>query len=233
MTWDDVDRIITKQNFEPKFDDETSFLVVLIQPADEQRIIPHATFITRTVLRLLWKDHRLKLKRKSRELFHTFTGERRSSVAAGWLFEGIVHEMLEEGIKVPIDPMVMEENNCPNAVNDKYMASNTGGTKTWQSSAMEYVPFTTNDRDLNIQPLHYYVPVDPSHFTYNSFTFELARCASYEGPILNPEDMRIYDKADLDDVSFRLFLLYDVHSLVGLVARPYRIPTLRSLQSFK
>jgi len=233
MTWDDIDRIVSEQDFEPKFDDETSLLVVLIRPADDKRrIIPRATFITRTVLRLLWKAHRRLLKRKSRELFQTFSGERRTSVAAGWLFEAIVHDLLEEGIEVPIDPMKIEENNHPRAVNDKYMASNTDGTKTWQSSAMEYVPFIQNDRDLDIQPLHYYVPVDPSHLTYDSFTFELAPCASYEGPILNPKDKRIYDKAELDELSFRL-LLYDVHSPIGLVARSYRIPTLRSSPSFK
>jgi hypothetical protein len=234
MTWNDIDRIVSKGDFEPKFDDETSFLVVLILPADdEQRIVPRATIITRTILRLLWKAHRVQLKCKSRELFQTFSGERRTSVAAGWLFETIVHDLLEEGIKVPIDPMVIEQNNCPNAINDKYVASKTD-TKIWKSSAMEYVPFTQNDLALDIQPLHYYVPVDPSHPTCDSFTFELAPCASYEGPILNPKDKGIYDKADLDKVSFRLFLLYDVHSPVGLVAQPYdRIPTLGSSQSLK
>ena len=99
--------------------------------------------------------------------------------------------------------------------------------------AIEYVPFTQDDCALVIKPLHYYVDVDPTHPTYDSFTFELAPCASYGGPILNPKDKEIYDTADLDEVSFRLFLLYDVHSPVGLVARPYRIPTLGSSQPFK
>ena len=241
MTWDDINRIVS-ENFEPKFDDETSLLVALIQPADDKRrIIPRTSFITRTVLRLLWKTHRRLLKRRYSYLFQTFSGKPPTSVGAGWLFEAMIHDLLEEGIAVPIDPMIIEKNNRPNhipvidghAVNDKYMASNTDGTKTWQSSAMEYVPFIQYDRDLDIQPLHYYVPVDPSHPTYDLFTFELAPCASYEGPILNPKDKRIYDKADLDEVSFRLFLLYDVHSPIGLVARPYRIPTLHSSPSFK
>ena len=228
MTWDDINRIVSEEDFEPKFNDETSFLIVLIRPADdEQRIVPRATIITRTILRLLWKAHRIQLKRKSRELLHTFSGKRQPSVAAGWLFEAIVHDLLEEGIKVPIDPMVIEENNRPNAVNDKCarlpcLCVSVG------SHIMEYVPSTQNDRALDIQPLHYYVPVDPSHPNYDSFTFELAPCASYGGPILNPKDKEIYDKADLDEVSFRLFLLCDIHSPVGLVARPYRIPTLGS-----
>jgi hypothetical protein len=130
-----------------------------------------------------------------------FSGNRETSVAAGWLFEAIVHDLLEEGIDVPFHPMVVEKNNRANAVNDKHVASNIG-TKTWQSSAMEYVPFTQNDCALVIEPLHYYVPVDPNP-TYDSFTFELAPCASYEGPILNPKDKEIYDKAVLDKVSFR------------------------------
>jgi len=232
LTWDEIDRVVSKEFFEPKFDDETSFLIMLILPADDdKRIIDRATIITRTILRLLWKAHRVQLKRRSRELFHLFPRKRetsvtaewsgellhsfsRTSVTAGWLFEAIVHDLLDEGIDVRIDPMVLERNNCPNAINDKHVASNIGA-KIWQSSAMEYVPFTQNDRALVLQPLHYYVPVDPPHPTYNSFTFELAPCAFYEGPILNPKDKEIYDKALLNEVSFRLFLLYDVHSPIG------------------
>ena len=131
-----------------------------------------------------------------------FSTNRETSVAAGWLFEAIVHDLLEEGIDVPIDPMVVEQNNRADAANDKHVASDIG-TKRWQSSAMEYVPCTQNDRALVIEPLHYYVPVDPSHPTYDSFTFELAPCASYEGPVLNPKDKEIYDKAVLDKVGFR------------------------------
>ena len=60
---------------------------------------------------------------------------------------------------------------------------------------MVYVPFTQNDRALDMEPLHYYVPIDPSHPTYDSFTFEFAPCASYEGPILNPKNKEICDKS--------------------------------------
>lgn len=201
MSWDEIDRVVTEADFIAKFDD-TSYLVVLVRPADDARLKCHAAIITRTILRLLWKAHRVQLKRKSRELFHLFSRNRETSVAAGWLFEAIVHDLLEEGIDVPIDPMVVEQNNRANAVNDKHVASDIG-TKRWQSSAMEYVPYTQNDCALVIKPLHYYVPVDPSHPTYDSFTFELAPCASYEGPILNPKDKEIYDKAVLDKVSFR------------------------------
>jgi len=64
MSWDDIDRVVSEEVFEPKFDDETSFL---IRPADDdQRISCRATIITRTILRLLWKAHRVQLKRKSR-----------------------------------------------------------------------------------------------------------------------------------------------------------------------
>ena len=229
MTWDEIDCVLTHESFQPKFDDETSSLIVVIRPADgDQRIGYRATITTRTILRLLWKAHRVQLKRRSKELFHLFSRKRETSVTAGWLFEAIVHDLLDEGIDVPIDHMVVEQNHCPNAVNDKHVAS-IFGTKMWQSSPMEYVPFTQNDCALEIQPLHYYVPVDPTHPTYDSFAFELAPCASYEGPILNPKDKEIYNKALLDEVNFSLFLLYDVHSPIV----PYRIPTLGSSQSFK
>lgn len=58
------------------------------------------------------------------------------------------------------DAMVVEQNNRANAVNDKHVASDIA-TKRWQSSTMEYVPFTQNDRALVMKPLHYYVPVNP------------------------------------------------------------------------
>jgi hypothetical protein len=231
MSWDEIDRVVTEADFIAKFDDDTSYLVVLVRPADDARLKYHATIITRTILRLLWQAHQVQLKRRSRELFHLFSRNRKTSVTAGWLFEAIVHDLLEEGIDLPIDPMAVEQNNCANAVNDKHVASDIG-TKRWQSSAMEYMPFTQNDCALVIKPLHYYVPVDPSHPIYDSFTFELVPCASYEGPILNPKDKEIYDKAVLDRVSFRFSCWYDVHSSVGLVAYPYRIPTSGASQSF-
>jgi hypothetical protein len=210
MSWDDIDRVVSAEVFEPKDNDQTSFLIVLIRPVDDdQRITCRFTIITRTILRLLWKAHGIQLKRRSRELFHLFSGKRETSVTAGWLFEANVHDLLENGIDVPIDPMVVEKNNRANAVTDKHVASGIG-TKRWQSKAMVYMPFTQNDRALVIKPLHYYVPVDPSHPTFDSFTFELAPCASYEGPILNPKDKEIYDKAVLDKVSFSFscFMMY-------------------------
>jgi hypothetical protein len=140
MSWDEIDRVVTEADFIAKFDD-TSYLIVLVRPADDAGLKCHAAIITRTILRLLWKAHRVQLKHKSRELFHLFSRNRETSVTAGWLFEAIVHDLLEEGIDVPIDPMVVEQNNRANAVNDKHVASDIG-TKRWQSSAMEYVPYT-------------------------------------------------------------------------------------------
>ena len=235
MSWDEINRLVTEADFIAKFDDDTSYLVVLIQPVDDARLKCYASIITRTILRHLWKAHRVELIRKSRELFHLFSRKRETSVTAGWLFEAIVHDMLEEGIDVPIDPMAVEQNNRANAVNDKHVASDIG-TKRWKSSTMEYVPFTQNDCALVIKPLHYYVPVDPSHPTYDSFTFELTPSISYEGPILNPKDKEVCDKAVLDKVSFQVFsCCYDVQFTHRGVIAPnqYRIPTSGSSQSFK
>jgi hypothetical protein len=54
MSWDDIDHVVSEEDFEAKFDDATSFLIVLIRPADDdQRIACRATIVTRTVLRLL------------------------------------------------------------------------------------------------------------------------------------------------------------------------------------
>ena len=198
MTSDDIDRIVTKADFVAKFDDETPFLVVLVLPSDDERMGCNATIITHTVLRLLWKIHHEELRRKSIELFHIFSGHSKTTVAAGWLFEAIVHDMLEKGINVPIDRMSLIPNYCCDAVNDKHVNSNVGQT-IWQSSAMKFVPFTKNDRTLVVEPLRYYVPTDPTQPTFDSFTFELVSCASYEGPILNPKSKEICDR---DNVSF-------------------------------
>ena len=123
MSWDEIDRLVIKADFIAKSDDDISYLVVLVQPVDEERWKCHATIITRTLLRLLWKAHRVKLRCKSRELFHFFSRRRETSAAARWLFEAIVHDMLEAGIDVLIDPMVFNQNNRANAINDKHVAS--------------------------------------------------------------------------------------------------------------
>ena len=86
MSLDEIDRLITKADFVAKFDDDTLYLVVLVQPVDDARSKYHATIITRTIMHLLLKAHREELIRKSRELFHLFSERRETGVAAGWLF---------------------------------------------------------------------------------------------------------------------------------------------------
>jgi hypothetical protein len=200
MQWDEIDRLVSKEVFNAKLDEATPFRVVLILPADEKRLTGHATVITRTVLRLLWKARGTQLKRKAKELFHVFKPNRESGSSAGWLFESLVHDMLEAGINAPIDPMEADLNFRSDAVNDKYLTC-TVGTVRWQSSTMEYVPYTQNDRTLELESNHYYVPVDAKHPTYDSFTFEMVPCSSYTGPILNTDDKTIYEKKDVSAVS--------------------------------
>jgi hypothetical protein len=128
MSWDDIDHVVSEEDSEAKFDDATSSLMLIRPAGDDQRIACHATIVTRMVLCLLWKAHRVQLKCKSRELFHSFSGNREMSVAVGWLFEAIVHDLLEEGIDVPFDPMVVEKNNRADAINDKQAC----GFQYWQ-----------------------------------------------------------------------------------------------------
>ena len=86
MSLDEIDRLVTKADFIAKFDDDTLYLVVLVQPVDDARSKCDAAIITRTIMRLLWKAHREELIRKSRELFHLFSERRETGVAAEWLF---------------------------------------------------------------------------------------------------------------------------------------------------
>jgi hypothetical protein len=44
-----------------------------------------------------------------------------------------------------------------------------------------------NDRTLKIESFHYYVPVDATHPTYDSFSFEFVLGSMYNGPVLNPD----------------------------------------------
>jgi hypothetical protein len=139
MTWDSIDRVINSTDFTPQFNTEP-FLVVLIEPADDERIriSPKANVIRRTVMRLLWQQH---LDRKAKELFHVFSQRRESSPTTGWIYEGQIHRLLEKGINVPLDPMVVIMNNRPGAVNDNHVASKVGPGR-WESQPMVYVPFT-------------------------------------------------------------------------------------------
>jgi hypothetical protein len=209
LTWNDIDNLVTHTIFIVKLDDKTSDLV-LIRPADEQRMTCFATVITRTVMRLIWKAHGHRLKRKANELFHVHETHQVSSFDAEWLFEAMVHDLLEDGIDVPMDPMVFEENRHADAVNDKYLTS-TIGTGRWISNPMVYVPFTQYDRALELESFHYYVPMDASNPTYDSFTFEFVPISSYKGPILKiSNDKTLYDKSVLNAVriNFSLLLIY-------------------------
>lgn len=48
------------------------------------------------------------------ELFHLFSRIKKMIVTArGWLFEAIDHDILKEGVDVPIDPMVVKHNYRP------------------------------------------------------------------------------------------------------------------------
>lgn len=202
MSWDDIDRLITAADFNAKFDDDMPFLVVLIRPADNLRLKCYASVITRTVMRLLWKAHGLRLKRRAKELFQVFQTHRDMGPSAGWLFEAMVHDMLEAGINVPMDPMIFEENRRANALNDKYLTSKVG-TGRWKSSPMTYVPFTQNDCALQLETSRYYVPVDENNPTHDSFTFEVVPCSFYKGPILNPNDKTPHNKTALNVVSIK------------------------------
>lgn len=203
MTWDDIDRIVTATTSESQFDKDIPFRVIVIVPADEERTKCHATVMTPTILRLLWKAHGLHIRRKGKELFHVYSMNPQSAADGGWVFEAIVKEKLEVGIDVPLDNMKFTANNRIDAVNDKYVSSLISNRR-WQSGPMTYMPFTQNNRTLIPQPSHYYVPIDVNSPTYDSFAFEYISCSLYEDPIINP-DKDLLKKADLDEVSIAHF----------------------------
>jgi hypothetical protein len=198
MEWGAIERTISSVYFIPKFDTEPH-LVVLIQPADDDRSIPTASVISRTVMRLLWQEHGVQLDAKAKEMFHVFSKNPSSSSTAGWIFEGHVHRLLEDGINVPLDPMVINENNRANAVNDSYVASRVGSDR-WESQRMNYVPFTANDRMVKLEPSHYYVPVDPNSATYDSFAFEIIPTSGYDKPVLNSINMNPLTEDELGKI---------------------------------
>lgn len=155
--------------------------------------------------------------------------EKRVSLRSGY-FEGIVHDMLEKGINIFIDPMVVERNNRANAVIVKYVASGIS-LKRGQWGTCLLVRMTAAwswSHYITMCPSTHPIPL-----TIRSHS-SLPRVYFYEGPILNPRDKEICDKAVLGKVNFQVFLLYDdVHSPTGLVAQPYRCPKSGSSQSFE
>lgn len=55
----------------------------------------------------------------------------------------------------------------------------------WTSSKMTYFPFSDAKYELDLQPDHYYVPID-SHFPkLDSFAFQRVRASEYQYPILD------------------------------------------------
>src|SRR5262249_49607809 len=156
---------------------------------------------TPTVMRLLYKAHKGRLNLKSQELISVFSRHPKSGPTVGWIFEARVHELLEQGINVPLDPMAFRRNTQENAVNDSWRASNISNMR-WQSGPMRYMPYTTSDRTLRLEDGHYYVPIDPSFATFDSFTFESTLPADYDGPILSLRDKSvILDKVPVELVS--------------------------------
>jgi hypothetical protein len=144
-TWENIIRAITVAEVDAKMDDD-AYLVIHFFPVDEKRIRCRASVITRTILRLLWKFHGLHIQHKGKTLY---SSNRESASSAGWVFEAMVHDKLEQGIDIPFDPMDLLANNCSNAVYDKYNTSKVS-KQQWKSSAMQYVPFTQNDRNMKV-----------------------------------------------------------------------------------
>lgn len=156
---------------------------MLIEPADDQRLEVKANVIRHTVMRLLWQRHGDQFSREAKELFHIFCQNTSTNATAGWLFEGRIHRLLENGINVSLDHLSLYKSPHQGGKYDIYEASDVGSGR-WESQPMEYMAFTTNDRYLNVESRHYYVPVDPTHPTYDSFTFEDIPVKKFSGPIL-------------------------------------------------
>ncbi|KAF5372044.1 hypothetical protein D9615_008077 [Tricholomella constricta] len=207
LQWDTIERIIASADFTPQSDAE-SYMVVLIEPADDERLHPKGNVIRRTVMRLLWQQHGAQLNRKAKELFHILSKRKVSSPTARWIYEVQIHELLEKGINVPLDHMAIVVNNRKDAINDTYVASKVGPGR-WESQRMEYVPFTANDRMLDLEPSRYYVPIDPTHATYDSFTFEVISPSRYSDPVLKPADATLLSTDELLNLdSIGLFTVF-------------------------
>ena len=230
MGWGSIDRVLNATNFIPQTDVD-SHLIVLIEPADDQRLKVKVNVISRAVMRLLWQQHGARFDRKAKELFHIFSQDRSTSITAGWLFEGPVHRLLEEGINVPLDHMGLCKNSCQNGQYDTYEASNVGSGR-WESQPMQYMSASKNDRNLNLEPHHYYVAVDPTHPTYDSFTFEDIPINEYSGPTLNRDcDMLGMEPGDVVTVGATIFHIPTSKACCDVFAPMCRIP-LDSLPSF-
>lgn len=210
MGWEAIQHLLASTDFTPHLEQEAS-LIVVIEPADDKRIKPIANIISRTIMRSLWQQHGKHIRLRAQELFQLFSQHPRTSQSAGYLFEVGLHLQLEKGINVPLDPMTFRQNNRKDAVNDKYEASNITSGR-WVSQPMVYIPFTTNDRNLRLEPSHYYVPIDSTHPTYDSFTFD--HIQGYNGPIFNPSNRELIKRRVPVSMTILIFdIFFNLHAI--------------------
>lgn len=190
MTLDDLGKVLGSQDLTPTHSNQesaASHFVVVIEPADEKRLNAKANIITRSVMRRLWKAQQVHLKLQGKALFALLSRHPASSPTAGWFYEGFIHNLLEDGtgIDQPLHLFREDLNPASNAKYDTYVWKEQAPEGKWTSSTMTYVPFSEANNELDLQPDHYYVPIN-SHFpTLDSFTFQHIHASECQYPILD------------------------------------------------
>jgi hypothetical protein len=109
----------TTSQFSPEF-----YLILLIEPADDKRLYPKTNVITRTVMRLICKEHGVELNSRPNELFHDRDSSHTMDVLG--MYKRQIHQLLESSIDAPLDTMAIIASNHQDTVNDNYVASNVG-----------------------------------------------------------------------------------------------------------
>ena len=150
ISLEEILNALSKTVLSPKFQADTQNLIVLIEPADEQRIVLTTNVIRPTIMRLTLKIHWAHVEKKFLELFNAFSGNYYAGPTAGWLFECRVHGLLENGIDALLDKMVSCENIYPGDVYDTYATSEIAHA-VCKTMPMKYMPFTRQDRDWKVE----------------------------------------------------------------------------------
>lgn len=189
VSLDTLIQLISARGLTPWYSDQGStpshYSIIIIEPVADNPLVSKANIITRTVMRRLWKAQHHYIQQRAMELSYLFLRHPESSTTAAWLFEGFVHDLLDNGIDQPLYQLNAELNNA-NTKNDSYSMPQTQPTTQWKSQEMEYTSFTGTNDQLDLCKDYYYVhiPIKWCFPTYESFTYEVTT-PTYQGPILD------------------------------------------------
>lgn len=142
--------------------DESSYLIMLIEPSPTSRFLAQKRVISRGVFDLLWDRHVKDRVSNMQHFYDVFKSSPGSGSAAGWVFEIRIHQLLKQGISIRLFPISRRGSKSKvNEIYDDYTASKQReNQKVLQLTASEGHLL---DEKVQLVAGHYYRP-EPTNF---------------------------------------------------------------------